>query len=95
MADHECASTRRDEKLKRASKAWICERVIEWMREDPSVGTAELVRRIKEHHKINVNYKRVWTGQELARKRLFGDWDSSFDKLYRWKGEIEKRCPGS
>ncbi|KAF0901256.1 hypothetical protein E2562_038830 [Oryza meyeriana var. granulata] len=28
VAKHECASTRRDEKVKRASKAWICEKVM-------------------------------------------------------------------
>ena len=27
--------------------------------------------------------------------KLFGDWDESFDKLYAWKAEVEKRSPGS
>jgi hypothetical protein len=28
-------------------------------------------------------------------KQFYGDWDSSFDNLYRFKAQIEKDCPGS
>jgi hypothetical protein len=42
-----------------------------------------------------VSYKRVYAGKELAHNQLFGDWDRSFDSLYRFKAEVERSCPGS
>jgi len=63
--------------------------------EDASVGAKELQRRIKDKHKVYINYKRVYAGKELARTQLFGSWDSSFNNLYRFKAEVERCCPGS
>jgi hypothetical protein len=34
-------------------------------------------------------------GKELATQQLFGDWNNSFDNLFRFKAQIEKSCPGS
>ena len=63
--------------------------------EDASVGAKELQRRIKDKHKVYINYKRVYAGKELAQTQLFGSWDSSFDNLYRFKPEVERCSPGS
>jgi hypothetical protein len=59
------------------------------------VGAKELQRRIKDKHKIEVNYKRAYAGRELALKQLYVNWDKSFDNLFRFKEEIESSCPGS
>ena len=32
---------------------------------------------------------------ELALNQLYGNWDSSFDNLFRFKSAIEQCCPGS
>jgi hypothetical protein len=45
--------------------------------------------------KVNIPYNRVYDGKELALKHHYGDWDSSFDNLYRFKAQIERYCPGS
>jgi len=63
--------------------------------EDSSLGAKELQRRIKDKHKVEVPYKRVYAGKELAHTELFGSWDSSFNNLYTFKAEIESCCPGS
>ena len=34
-------------------------------------------------------------GKEKARVELYGSWEESFQLLYNWKAEIEKRSPGS
>ncbi|KAF0929502.1 hypothetical protein E2562_021753 [Oryza meyeriana var. granulata] len=46
VAKHECASTRRDEKVKRASKAWICEKD----------------RELDEHEKSKVELPKIGNG---------------------------------
>jgi hypothetical protein len=59
------------------------------------VGAKELVKRIKDKHKVDVPYQRVYDGMKLANKQLFGSWDSNFDNLYRFKAEVERCSPES
>ena len=92
---HTCSSRRRSKKMKNATKFWVCETVLEWIREEPCVGAKELQRRIKDKYKIQVPYKRVHAGRGLALDKVFGKWQDSFDMLFRWKAEVEKRCPNS
>jgi hypothetical protein len=63
--------------------------------EDATVGAKELQRRIKDKHKVELPYKRVYAGRDLALKQLFGSWDSSFNNLFRFKAEVERCCPSS
>ena len=55
---------------------------------DATLGAAELVKKLKEHRKVNINYKRVYDGKELALKHLYGDWDSSFDNMFKFKAQL-------
>jgi len=69
--------------------------VKDFLIEDATLRAKDLQKKIKEHHKVNINYKRVYDGKKLALKQLYGDWDSSFDNLYRFKAQVEVSCPGS
>ena len=93
--EHACHSTRRSGKVKGATKYWVCEKVKDWVLENPKVTAKELQRRINDEYKVVVHYKRVYHGKELALTQLFGDWKESFNNLYRLKLEIEQSCPGS
>lgn len=92
---HGCSSLRRSKTVKNATKFWVCEIVKDWIMEDARLTTKELQRRIKDKHKVDVPYKRVYDGMLLAQTQLFGSWDSSFNNLYRFKEEVERCCPGS
>jgi hypothetical protein len=81
--------------VKNATKFWVCEKVKDWLIEDATLGANELQRRIKDDHKVMVHYKRVYMSKQLALHQLYGDWDCSFDNLYRFKAAIEKSSPGS
>jgi len=37
----------------------------------------------------------VYDGKALAMDELYGNWNESFDNLYRFKAQIEQSCPGS
>ena len=82
-------------KVKNATKFWICEKVKDWLIEDPCLGAKALQKKIKEHNKVKINYKRVYAGKVLAERQLFGDWDNNFNNLFRFKELIGKSCPGS
>jgi hypothetical protein len=81
--------------MKHATSAWVSEQVLDWVRLEPSVGVKELQRGIKEKYNIHVHYKRVHAGRILALEKVIDKWHESFDMLYRWKAEVQKRCPGS
>ena len=69
---HTCSSARRSKVVKNATKFWICDQVKNWLMEDSSLKAKELQRRIKDKHKVEVPYKRVHAGKELAHNILFG-----------------------
>jgi hypothetical protein len=69
--------------------------VIDWLKEDGTLGATELQRRLKDAHKIVVPYKRVYKGKNLAMDKIYGPWDKSFDILYRLKAQLEESSPRS
>ncbi|WVZ71199.1 hypothetical protein U9M48_019814 [Paspalum notatum var. saurae] len=92
---HSCTSVRRSKEVKNATKFWVCDVVKDWLIEDPRQGPKDLKAKIKSKYKVDVPYKRVFVGKELAQKQLFGEWDNSFDNLFRFKAKVEKCRPGS
>jgi hypothetical protein len=92
---HDCQSSRRSEICVGVTQFWVCEKVIDWLKEDGTLGAKELQRRLKDAHKILVPYRRVYKGKNLAMDELYGPWDKSFDNLYRFKAQIEQTSPGS
>jgi hypothetical protein len=74
--------------VKHATKHWICQTVKDFLITDATLGATELVKKIKEHHKVEVPYHRVYDGKELALKQLYGDWDNSFNNLFMFKSQI-------
>uniref|UniRef100_A0ACD5YE97 Uncharacterized protein n=1 Tax=Avena sativa TaxID=4498 RepID=A0ACD5YE97_AVESA len=64
--DHDCSSTKRKKKVKNATKYWICEKVKDWLIEDATLGADALRKKLKEHCKIKIHYKRVYMGKLAA-----------------------------
>ena len=50
----------------------MCSQVIDWLKEDGTLGATELQRRLKDAHKIVVPYKRVYKGKNLAMDKIYG-----------------------
>ncbi|XP_066361349.1 uncharacterized protein [Miscanthus floridulus] len=90
---HCCSSSRRKKRVRNATRHWICEKVKDWLIQDATLGASALQEKLKEHYKVTIHYKRVFDGKNLALKHLYGDWDSSFDNLYRFKAQVESCCP--
>ena len=92
---HECQSTRRQGICVGVTQFWVCSQVIDWLKEDGTLGAIELQRRLKDAHKIVVPYKRVYKGKNLAMDKIYGPWGQSFDNLYRLKAQLEESSPRS
>ena len=69
---HECQSTRRQRIYVGVTQFWVCSQVIDWLKEDGTLGATELQRRLKDAHKIVVPYKRVYKGKNLAMDKIYG-----------------------
>ncbi|XP_052162013.1 uncharacterized protein LOC127779320 [Oryza glaberrima] len=93
-SDHECTSTSFSSD-KMASSKWVALNVMDWLVENPTLGPKELKRRIKEKYQVDVSYFKVWAGKEACLEQIQGSWVESFDRLFNFKAEVEKRCPGS
>jgi hypothetical protein len=78
--DHNFSSTRRKKKVKNATKHWIAAKVKDFLIDDPTVPAKVLQKKLKEHHKVSINYKIVYIGKELVLKQLYGDWDRQEEK---------------
>jgi hypothetical protein len=59
--------------VKNATKFWVCDVVKDWVVDDPTLGAKELAKKIKTNYKVDVPYRRVYSGKVLAHKHLFGD----------------------
>ena len=93
-AQHTCSTTSFVGN-KMASYKWCAGHIKDWLIEDPSLGPKELKMRLQEKFHIDVSYFKVWTAKEAALEEIQGSWDDSFDMLYSFKAEVEKKCPGS
>ncbi|CAN6182797.1 unnamed protein product, partial [Urochloa humidicola] len=57
---HDCQSTRRAGICVGITQFWVCQQVVDWLKEDSTLGATELQRRLKDAHKILVPYRRVY-----------------------------------
>ena len=71
---HECQSTRRQGIYVGVTQFWVCSQVIDWLKEDGTLGATEQQRRLKDAHKIVVPYKRVYKGKNLTMDKIYGPW---------------------
>ena len=92
---HQCQSARRSRICVGVTQFRVYHQVLDWLKEDATVGATELVRRLKDEHKIVVSYRRVYKGRRLAMDKIYGPWDKSFDNLFRFKAQIEETSPCS
>ena len=69
------------------------DQVIDWLKEDGKLGATELKKKQKESHKVDVTYRKVYLGKQLAMDTIYGPWGKSFDNLYRFKAQIEESSP--
>ncbi|KAL6620789.1 hypothetical protein ACP70R_035928 [Stipagrostis hirtigluma subsp. patula] len=89
---HTCGSWQRSKKMKNVSKAWIAEKVMDWVRDNAAIGTKELQRRILETHSVEINYNRVYNGYRRALEKLYkGSHEPGVTKRKR-KGKAHE-CP--
>ncbi|KAK1630512.1 hypothetical protein QYE76_004827 [Lolium multiflorum] len=82
-------------KTKLAKTRWLADVILDWLREDPSLGPTALVKKVVEKYKMKVPYMRMFYAKEMALDKINGPWNESFQLLYTFKAEVEMASPGS
>ncbi|XP_039787049.1 uncharacterized protein LOC120653358 [Panicum virgatum] len=92
---HYCKSTSKVENNCMANQFWVRDRVIQWLRQDPTTGPSALKNKLEEKYLIKLSYWIVYNGRGLAHDEILGKWEDSFDYAFAFKAEIERKAPGS
>jgi hypothetical protein len=71
-----------------ANQYWVRDRVIQWLRQDPTIGAFALKKKLKEKYLITLLYWIVYNGRQLALDEILGKWEDSFDYTFAFKIEI-------
>jgi predicted transcriptional regulator len=82
-------------KTKLAKTRWLADIILDWLRENPSLGPTALVKKVVEKYKMKVPYMRMFYAKEMALDKINGPWNESFQLLYTFKAEVEMASPGS
>jgi zinc finger SWIM domain-containing protein 3 len=92
--EHSCPSTTMvDGKM--ASSSWVSDRVGDWLRKNPLAGAKEVKNKLEDEFHVKVSYGKAWSGRKNALEQIHGSWEESFQLLYNFKAELERRCPES
>ncbi|KAG5531881.1 hypothetical protein RHGRI_026479 [Rhododendron griersonianum] len=93
--EHGCGSTYRTNKHKRVTSSLVASEVTSLVRTKNNTSPMDLLDLFTDKYGLDLSYHHVWLGVEKARGEIFGDYESSFDKL-RWYVEAAKIAnPGS
>ena len=86
---HTCANRAKVDHNSMATNAWVRDRVIDILREEPTTGAAAL-KKMLEKYNIKLSYYVAWDGKEMALEQIMGKWDDSFEDAFRFKVEVER-----
>jgi hypothetical protein len=76
-----------------ATNAWVRDRVINTLRDEPNTGTAALLKELEKKYNIKLSYYVVWDGRRMALEQLMGKWGDSFVDAFHFKAEVERTNP--
>lgn len=78
-----------------ATNSWVRDRVINKLRQEPTIGATALKKVLEEMYKIKISYYVVWDDRQMALDEILGKWEDSFDAAYSFKAELERISPRS
>ena len=80
-----------------ATTGWLQKVITPWIRKEPFLGATELRKKVEEHYDLGeIPYMRVWNATQRSVADINGtSSEDSFQLLYRFKAEVERRSPGS
>ena len=78
-----------------ASNRWVCDRVVDLLRDDLEIGPKGLQDELKKKYSVDVPYDRVYRGKMRALDIIYGKWEDSYDLIPTYQAELLRSVPGS
>jgi len=78
-----------------ASNRWVCDRVVDLLRDDPEMGPKGLQDELKKKYSVDVPYDRVYRGKMRALDIIYGKWEDCYDLIPTYQVELLRSVPGS
>jgi len=78
-----------------ASNRWVCDRVVDFLRDDREMGPKGLQDELKKKYSVDVPYDRVYRGKMRALDIIYGKWEDSYDLIPTYQAELLRSVPGS
>ncbi|KAG2595118.1 hypothetical protein PVAP13_5KG053301, partial [Panicum virgatum] len=66
-----CHSARRAGACVGETHFWVCDQVLDWLKEDGILGATVLKKKLKETYKVNMTYRKVYLGKQLAMDKIY------------------------
>ncbi|KAJ0962191.1 hypothetical protein J5N97_030019 [Dioscorea zingiberensis] len=79
----------------KASKKWVCDHVIQKLKDRPLYRAVDIQWDILREHGVGLPYKQAWMGKEVARTVLYGSEVQSYDLLLWYVEKVMETNPGS
>jgi hypothetical protein len=73
-----------------ASHTWVAERIVDWLRETPTLGAKNLQHELLKKYKMAIPYDRTFRGKEKALDMIYGAWYDSYDLFSTYRDELCK-----
>ncbi|KAL4554548.1 hypothetical protein LXL04_039380 [Taraxacum kok-saghyz] len=80
---------------KHATQGWIADVVTDKLKSEGDVSPVDLQKWLMQSYNVDIPYMRVFRGREQAYTDMYGKWDDSYENIYDFKLELEKRNPGT
>jgi hypothetical protein len=93
MNKHTCMSSSR-KRTTTPTCAWVASKAVRILRKK-AMGTKELMDKLEDQFRCTIVYDIVWRGRQKAMTEVYGNWEDSFQLLFRWKEEVFKWSPGN
>ena len=92
--EHNCPTTKLvDSRM--ATQGWVVEKLVDWVKKNPGEGAKAAKTKLEGDFNFKLKYSKAWAGMKIALEQMHGKYEDSFQLLFNWKAEIEKRCPVS
>ncbi|XP_016681874.2 uncharacterized protein [Gossypium hirsutum] len=95
VGPHTCISTRMTEDHGKLDSKTICACIMPMVKDMPTIKVSVLIAEMQAQFQYRVSYWKAWIAKQMAMEQLYGDYDSSYNKLQGWIAAMREYVPGT
>jgi hypothetical protein len=92
---HTCASAMVSQDHRQLSSAFICQSILQMVKEDPTISVPVLIAHIRSKYTYTTTYRKAWLAKQKAIEMIYGNWEKSYTELPSWLLALRHYLPGT